>query len=202
MWIVIPLVTGVAPVLVSESLVGVSAAVIVALMGWAFASFLGGRAELCPPVEPEQGGTMQQQTVRVTDFDFRRFQKIIAGPRSRDLHDDGILELLERRLDDAEVIPADRVGPDVVTMNSEVRISDLDSHERIVFRLVFPNAADATAGRISVLAPLGMAVLGRRVGDRVTWHTPGGLRSLRVDQILYQPEREGLDLEARSISLA
>jgi regulator of nucleoside diphosphate kinase len=78
-------------------------------------------------------------------------------------------------------------------MDSEVRISDLDTHETIVFRLVFPNAADATVGRISVLAP-GMAVLGRRVGDQVTWRPPGGLRRIRVDQVLYQPEREGMDL--------
>jgi regulator of nucleoside diphosphate kinase len=200
MWVVMPLVAGASTVRANGSLVGVSAAVIVALVGWAFARFLGRCAELCPPVEPEQGGTMQHQTVRVTDVNSRRFQNIIAG-RSRDLQHAGTIELFERRLDDAEIIPADRIGPDIVTMNSEVRI-DLDSHETIVLRLVFPNAADATAGQISVLAPLGMAVLGRRVGDRATWHTPGGFRSLRVDHILYQPEREGLDIGARPISLA
>jgi hypothetical protein len=68
---------------------------------------------------------------------------------------------------------------------------DLNTHEAIVFRIVFPRSADATAGRVSVLAPLGMAVRGRRAGDHVTWQTPGGLRRLRVDRVLYQPEREG-----------
>lgn len=75
-----------------------------------------------------------------------------------------------------------------------MRVRDLDAHETMTFRVVFPRAANAAAGRISVLAPLGMAVLGRKVGEDVTWHTPGGLRRLRVDRVLYQPEREGKDV--------
>lgn len=137
---------------------------------------------------------MQQQTIRLTDFDSRYLEGLIKGPRPRDPRDARSFELLEQRLGDAEVLPAGRIAPDVVTMNSEVRVRDLDAHETITFRVVFPRAADAAAGRISVLAPLGMAVLGRMVGDDVTWHTPGGLRRLRVDRVLYQPEREGKDV--------
>ncbi len=199
MWVVAIALMGSAAAFVDGSLVGVSAGVLVGLTGWALARFLGRSAELCPPLD--EGGTMQQ-TVRVTDFDSRQLQSVIAGPRSKDLRDVGSVELLERRLDDAEIIRADRIGPDVVTMNSEVRISDLDTHEPIVFRLVLPNVADATAGKISVLAPMGMAVLGRRVGDHVTWQAPGGPRSLRVDHLLYQPEREGVDIGSSSRSLA
>ena len=137
---------------------------------------------------------MHQHTARVTDFDSRRLQGVIADPHSVHPRDAGGIESLERRLDDAEVVRADRIGPDVVTMSSQVRISDLDKNETMVFRLVFPSSADAASGRISVLAPLGTAVLGRRVGEKVTWEAPGGVRSLRVEEILYQPEREGNDL--------
>lgn len=137
---------------------------------------------------------MQQQTIQVTDVDSRRLEMLIEGSRPKDIRDEGSVELLERHLDDAEVTPAHGIGPDVVTMNSEVRVRDLDTHETIVFRVVFPRAANAAAGRISVLAPLGMAVLGRKVGEHVTWQTPGGLRRLRVDRVLYQPEREGKDV--------
>jgi regulator of nucleoside diphosphate kinase len=137
---------------------------------------------------------MQQQTIRVTDFDSRRLEALIKGLRPRAPRDAPSVALLERHLDDAEVMRADRIGPDVVTMNSEVRVKDLETPETIVFRVVFPSAADAAAGKISVLAPLGMAVLGRRVGDHVTWQTPGGLRRLRVERLLYQPEREGKDV--------
>jgi regulator of nucleoside diphosphate kinase len=137
---------------------------------------------------------VQQQTFHVTDFDSRRLESLIGGPRRSNVRDANSVQMLERHLDDAEVVPAGRIGPDVVTMNSEVRVRDLDADEAIVFRVVFPSAADAATGRISVLAPLGMAVLGRREGEDVTWNTPGGLRRLRVDRILYQPEREGRDV--------
>ena len=137
---------------------------------------------------------MREEPVRLTDVDARRLQGLVDGSRPRDLRDAGSVALLLRHMDDAEVLPANRIDPDVVTMGSEVVVRDLDTHEVVVFRVVFPRSADSAAGRISVLAPLGMAVLGRRVGDHVNWRTPGGPRRLRVDRVLYQPEREGKDL--------
>jgi regulator of nucleoside diphosphate kinase len=79
-------------------------------------------------------------------------------------------------------------------MNSEVRVTDLDTGETFGFRVVFPRAANAGAGNISVLAPLGMAVLGRNVGEELTWKVPAGSRRLRLDDVVYQPERDGRDL--------
>jgi regulator of nucleoside diphosphate kinase len=143
---------------------------------------------------------MQHQAVLVTDFDIRLLNSLVEGPRSRDQHEAGSVESLERHLDKAEILPAVRIGPSVVTMNSEIRVSDLETHETIVFRVVFPRAADSATGKISVLAPLGMAVLGRREGDQITCQTPGGLRRLRVDRVLYQPEREGVDSISRPSS--
>ena len=134
---------------------------------------------------------MREERLRLTDVDARRLQGLVDGSRPRDLRDARSVALLLRHMDDAEVLPADRIDPDVVTMGSEVCVRDLDTHEAIVFRIVFPRSAEATTGKVSVLAPLGMAVLGRRAGDHVTWQTPGGLRRLRVDRVLYQPEREG-----------
>lgn len=137
---------------------------------------------------------MQQQTVRVTEFDSRRLQALIEGSLLRDVRDTGSVELLERHLFEAEVLPATRIEADVVTMNSEVLVTDLDTAEVFTFRVVFPRAANAAAGSISVLAPLGMAVLGRKVGDEITWQVPSGVRRLRVDDVLYQPERDGKDI--------
>ena len=137
---------------------------------------------------------MGVEAVRLTDVDLRRLQALVNASRRGHSSSEGGIALLERHLDDAEVLPAVRIGPDVVTMDSEVRVRDLDTHEAIVFRIVFPRSADAAARRISVLAPLGMAVLGRRAGDHVRWPTPGGVRRLRVDRVLYQPEREGKDV--------
>jgi regulator of nucleoside diphosphate kinase len=141
-----------------------------------------------------EGDNMQKQTVTVTDFDSRRLRNVIAGSRATNLRDAVSVDLLEHQLADAEITPAERVDPNVVTINSEVRVSDLESLGTITFRLVFPSDAEAAPGEVSVLAPLGMAVLGRKVGDRVIFQAPGGLRRLRVEHLLYQPEREGIDI--------
>jgi regulator of nucleoside diphosphate kinase len=86
-------------------------------------------------------------------------------------------------------------------MSSEVVVTDLDTDETFSLRVVFPRAANAGAGSISVLAPLGMAVLGRRTGEEITWSVPAGIRRLRVEEILYQPERDGRDLSEASTDL-
>jgi regulator of nucleoside diphosphate kinase len=90
----------------------------------------------------------------------------------------------------AEVRPQE-VPPDVVTMNSSVRISDLDTSKSEVLTIVFPADANYDEGKVSILAPLGTALLGYRVGDVVYWHVPRGVRQLRIDEILYQPEAAG-----------
>jgi regulator of nucleoside diphosphate kinase len=149
-----------------------------------------------------QEKTMNQLYVRVTEVDSRRLQALIDAAAARGGRDGRRVEELERHLLDAEITPASRIGPDVVTMNSEVLVTDLDSGERFGFRVVFPRAADSDAGNISVLAPLGMAVLGRKVGEEFTSSVPAGTRRLRVDEIVYQPERVGKDLTPASEGLA
>ncbi len=145
---------------------------------------------------------MQEQYFRVTEVDSRRLQTLIDGALLRDRRDTSSVEELERHLVEAEVLPAALIGADVVTMNSEVLVTDLDTDETFGFRVVFPRAANAAAGNISVLAPLGMAVLGRRVGEEITWSVPAGARRLRVEDVLYQPERDGRDLAEPPTSLS
>lgn len=73
-------------------------------------------------------------------------------------------------------------------MNSELALRDLDTGEEMVFRVVFPSEANADQHRISVLAPLGTAVLGYRAGDAIEWAVPGRTRRVRIESMLYQPE--------------
>jgi regulator of nucleoside diphosphate kinase len=87
-------------------------------------------------------------------------------------------ESLEVELDRARVVPA--VPPDVVVMNSEVLYEDITTTQRRHVRLVYPSEANTTDGRVSVLAPLGCALLGLRVGQEIDWQMPGGPRRLRV----------------------
>ncbi len=88
-------------------------------------------------------------------------------------------------------MPPERIPPDVVTMNSRVVLRDLDSDETMTYTLVFPKDADIGAGAISVLAPVGTAIIGYAVGAVIEWPVPGGIRRIRIEQILYQPEAAG-----------
>lgn len=129
------------------------------------------------------------QNIIISDPDRRRLEAIIEAARidARDREDS--LAALEAELDRAEVVPADEVPPDVVTMRSVVRLRDLDSGEAEEYALVYPAEADMAQNRISVLAPIGTAILGYRVGDVIEWPVPAGLRRLRVEEVLFQPER-------------
>jgi regulator of nucleoside diphosphate kinase len=86
-------------------------------------------------------------------------------------------------LERALVLEADELTPDVITMHARVDVLDLTSGARDEWTLVYPAEADLSAHRISVLAPLGTALLGYREGDELEWKMPGGLRRLRVEKV-------------------
>lgn len=102
--------------------------------------------------------------------------------------DDRANELLEMELDRADLVPDDRVPSDVVTMNSRVLFEDEATGVRREVELVFPRDAAWDKGRISVLAPVGAALLGLSVADTIDFPMPGGRRRLRVVAVLFQPE--------------
>jgi regulator of nucleoside diphosphate kinase len=127
----------------------------------------------------------------ITETDFDKLRRLIAGRRSSGADADHLNEL-EQELERAEVIDdKETVPPDVVTMNSEVRLMDLDSGEIKVYKLVFPSQA-RTENSLSVLAPIGTAILGYRVGSVIEWRVPRGVRRLKVLEVLYQPEAAGV----------
>ncbi len=134
---------------------------------------------------------MKDRDIWVTDFDLERLRKLLAGTRLWSSRDREHLERLDEELGRAHVVSATDIPPEVVTMNTRLRLRDLDSGKDMVFTLVFPSDADAEQGKISVLAPLGTAVLGFRRGDAFEWHMPGRVRRLQVEEVLYQPEAAG-----------
>jgi regulator of nucleoside diphosphate kinase len=88
-------------------------------------------------------------------------------------------------------VPSHEVSERVVTMRSEVLLRDLDSQQEFTCTLSYPEESDVDTGRISVLAPVGTAILGYREGTVVEWEVPAGKRRLRIEKILYQPEAAG-----------
>ena len=101
------------------------------------------------------------------------------------------LRTLRAELDQAHVVGRSEIPPDVITMNSKAQVRDLEDGELMTYTLVFPMKANVDEGMISVLAPIGTAMLGRRVGEEFEWHVPGGPIRLRVESVLYQPEAAG-----------
>eukprot|EP01041_Mallomonas_annulata_P038943 gene38943-62541_t len=96
---------------------------------------------------------------------------------------------LQAELDRADVVPPEEIPPNVVTMNSTVQFSILETGKEFCLTLVYPRDADGTADRISIFAPVGSALLGLAVGDELAWPGPGGKSmTVRVKDILYQPE--------------
>jgi regulator of nucleoside diphosphate kinase len=121
----------------------------------------------------------------ITTSDLERLRPVI------DANDTPVAEALDAELHRARVVAPRDVPPDVVTMHSELVYEDCDTHARREVQLVYPHEADASTGRISVLAPIGSALLGLRVGQTITWRVPSGARRLRVVEIRHQPEASG-----------
>jgi len=134
---------------------------------------------------------MIHRTIYITDLDLRRLTSLIENALDSDSKDREYLDKLQEELDRGKVVPASEIPKDVVTMNSRARLVDLDSGETEELTLVFPENADISQARISVLAPIGTAMLGYKVGDVFEWEVPAGKRRLKVEEIVYQPEAAG-----------
>lgn len=99
---------------------------------------------------------------------------------------------LEAELDRADILDTHKMPPNVVTMNSKVRFRVTSSSEEFTLTLVYPKDVDGSGGTISILAPVGSALLGLSEGDEIEWPKPGGgTLQVRIEEILYQPERSG-----------
>lgn len=126
----------------------------------------------------------------VTNTDLERLRRVV------EIYGDGKMaeacEALDAELDRAQVLPAEQVPADVVTMNSTVTYLDPDSGKAMDVTLVYPQHADVSQGKISILAPIGMALLGLRVGQSLDWPLPDGrVKTVAVTAIRYQPEAAG-----------
>lgn len=128
--------------------------------------------------------------LNITAQDMKRLRNVVEryaegrlGPAA---------ESLELELDRARVVPQERIPSDVLTMRSRVLCADLESGKQRELVLVYPEEADPSEGKVSVLAPVGLALLGLRVGDTIRWPMPRGRdATLELLEVRYQPEAAG-----------
>jgi regulator of nucleoside diphosphate kinase len=128
--------------------------------------------------------------LHVTQQDLDRLSEVVEqyseGPHAK------AAEALEVELERARIVPQDQVPPDVVTMRSRAVCLDLDSGRQRELMLVYPGEANPEEGKVSVLAPVGLALLGLRVGDTIRWPMGGGRQTtLKLLEVRFQPEAAG-----------
>jgi len=121
---------------------------------------------------------MAKKTIIITKYDKVRLKNY--------LNDD-----LRKELNRAKVVDPKDIPSDVITLNSKFKLKNLDSDEEMIYTLVFTEDADIYKNKISIYAPMGIALIGYRVGDIIEWPVPGGILRIKVLEILYQPEASG-----------
>lgn len=136
--------------------------------------------------------SQQKPNITVSSLDAQRLRDLLEH-----VDDDaliGVDELLAE-LDRADIVEPQDMPADVVTMNSRVHFKEVNSERTFSLTLVYPKKPGEGRGdysSLSILAPVGSALLGLREGDTIEWPKPGGgVLSLQIIEVLYQPEREG-----------
>lgn len=127
----------------------------------------------------------------ITEKDKTKLQKLINEAKEFHPGSEEYLSNLERELNRAQLVASEKIPHNVITMHSKVLLEDLDSGEEMTYTLVYPNEANLMEDKISVLAPVGTAIIGLREKDVIDWKIPSGIVRLEVKKILYQPEASG-----------
>ena len=134
---------------------------------------------------------MNQPSIFITTKDVEKLRDLIREAYHTEYRGSDYLKKLAEEIEKASVVQPNQIPSDVITLNSTARLIDRETNEEMVYTLVFPEDADTSQGKISILAPIGTAMLGYKAGDIFEWDTPGGKRIIRVKEILYQPEAAG-----------
>lgn len=132
---------------------------------------------------------MNKNTIYLTDKDYNRLLQVVQSQRQKN----GlfVVAALSQELKRAKVVSPTEIPADVITMNSRVRLKEMKSAAELDIDIVYPKDADVGKRKVSVLAPVGTAVLGCRVGDEVKWPVAQGMVTYKVQELIYQPEAAG-----------
>jgi regulator of nucleoside diphosphate kinase len=139
---------------------------------------------------PVEETNLKNRNIIITAADHAELDNVITFTGKVSERARAELHALEGELRRAEIVTPEAISSDVITMNSRAELVDLETNEVMQFTLVLPRDAKIDEGKISVLAPLGTAMLGYRVGDEFEWHVPYGVRRLKVTNVHFQPEAE------------
>jgi len=126
---------------------------------------------------------MDETTIFITEKDYARIRHVMSSVNSIDY------ENLELELERAKIISDDEVPPDLVTMNSRVKFFNIQENKEMIVTIVYPDDANDNEGKVSILDPLGSALIGLLENREINWMFPDGkTKTLRILKVLYQPE--------------
>lgn len=134
--------------------------------------------------------TDMENIIYLTELDYKRLVDLIQLQRQGGGNSATVAKLGEE-LKRARRVASEEIPADVVTMNSRVVLRDLQRGSEMEITLVYPKDADVNTRRISILAPVGTAIIGCREGDEIEWPVPAGTVNYKIEKVTFQPEASG-----------
>ncbi len=131
------------------------------------------------------------QGVCITKLDLDRLSRYISINDSRESRDSNHLVFLGDKIRKAKIVDLNRIAPEVITMNSQVGLKDIDTDSEMYVTLVFPDDSNIEQGKLSVLSPIGTAILGHSQGNVIEWQGPSAVRRIQIMKVAHRPEVVG-----------
>lgn len=134
---------------------------------------------------------MKSNPIVITKKDYARLKQLVDLSDMKSKSGGEYIQRLYIELERAKKVAPEKVDPDVVTMNTVIDFVDVATKKSRQVKLVYPEQADMNKGWVSILAPIGTALLGYRRGDIIEWDVPTGRKQFMIKDIIYQPEADG-----------
>lgn len=136
-----------------------------------------------------------EEKIKITELDYIRLNNLVGSSRNANNIELRNLEILAREINRAEKVDSKEIAPEFITMNSVVQVMNESDKKPMTIKIVYPKEANFKKGYVSVLSPLGSALLGCKIGDSVQFDAPKGLVTINIQEIEYQPEANGVYTE-------
>lgn len=130
---------------------------------------------------------MTHNPIYITRTDLEKIHALLHEAENSGYRGSLYVQKLKDELARAIIVEPHELLPDVIALNTRAALIDIETGEQMELTLVVPEEADLRQGKISILAPIGAAMLGFRKGDQFEWETPDGKRLLRIEKIIAQP---------------
>jgi regulator of nucleoside diphosphate kinase len=128
--------------------------------------------------------------ILITTNDYKRLTGLIEFASLKETMPE-IVTCLSNKFKTAKMLMHDRIMGSVITMNSRILLKEISQGRQAEVTITYPQDADGPSGKISVFSPIGTALLGQQVGDKVSWKIPAGIGHFEIVKIIYQPEAVG-----------